>query len=298
MNKGYNECLRKVDKIIKHKPISSNDLLKVIGDYIELEKENLKCYSIKNFKYREQIIGLKILYKIIDEEAFKYSSKMKNNKSYGMFKAEVKTRLMMMFIKSINEITCMLENGFCSCALSKIRYMYEISVFMDIIENNDENLSKKFFYYSENSRLKLAKYIKDINIKEEIENRFNEKDIEIKGDYNWASDIFINKDNKKPIHFSNLVEITKLKQFYHIYKLSCLYTHADIFGSMTSIDRHNYEDTYTWITTPSEEGTRVVYEYIEVLTKSVIDNYFEKSKEGLFIFIVFSKIFDLKVLDK
>lgn len=47
MDKEYNECLSKVDNILKCKSISSEDLLKVIDDYINLKKENLYNYNIK-----------------------------------------------------------------------------------------------------------------------------------------------------------------------------------------------------------------------------------------------------------
>ena len=76
MDKEYYECLSKVDDILKRKSISSEDLLKVIDDYINLKKENLNNNNIKNLKYKEQIIELKILFKLMDEEAFKYSNKI------------------------------------------------------------------------------------------------------------------------------------------------------------------------------------------------------------------------------
>ncbi|HAT4283590.1 TPA: hypothetical protein I9088_001474 [Clostridium perfringens] len=299
MDKEYNECLSKVDNILKRKSISSEDLLKVIDDYINLKKENLYNYNIKNLKYKEQIIELKILFKVMDEEAFKYSNKIKYNGLYGIYKAEVKTRLIMMFIKTINEIICMIENGFCSCALSRIRYVYEISVFMNIMESNDEKLAKNFWDYSEKSRLKLARYIKDIDTIKDICTRFKQKNIIIHGDYNWAKDIFKNnKSVKKQIYFSDLAKMTKLKNLYGIYVQSCLYSHADIFGSITSIDKYEFEDRDIWITTPSEQGTEIIYKYLKILIPIISLDYFASSKKCVFIITMISRIFNLNLFDK
>ena len=292
MDKLYNKYL---NKILKSNLIEPKELLKLVDDYINSEKENFKCYNLKILKYKEETINLKIIYKVLDEEAFKYSSKMISNKLYGNYKAEVKTRLMMMFIKGINEVICMIENGFCSCALSRIRYMYEIAVFINIIENNDEKLAEKFFRYSEKSRLKIAKYLKRFDIEKEIYNRFDKNGINLSGDYNWARNIV--KKNKGKIFFRDLVKISRLEDHYIIYIQCCLYTHADIFGSMFSIDKYEFEKYNTWITTPSKQGTETIYTYLKVLIMSVIVDYFELSKENLFVIMLISRILKFDILN-
>lgn len=271
-----------IDKYIKKVDIyitndkgryDSNDLEKIVDELLEELKSILSAnYIIRNFKYKDQILDIKIMYTLLDELGIRNSEEMFKDDSVGKYKADMKTRLFMMFVKAIGEIVFLLEGGYSSCAMSRIRYIYEIGVILEFINKNNDEFAKRFFLISEKSRIDMAREFGDLELIESIKDR--RKGI-ISADkytknYSWARSI----TKKEQSTFKDLAYLSKYKKLYPIYIESCWYVHADIYGSLVSLDRYENEPINTWNTEPSQWGTEKVIKYISIMLYNITADYF------------------------
>jgi uncharacterized protein DUF5677 len=71
-------------------------------------------------------------------------------------KTEARNRLFMIFVKTLNETVYLLKGGFASAALSRVRMIYETSVYYEIVYNNNDLLAEKFLKHCNTFRLKVA----------------------------------------------------------------------------------------------------------------------------------------------
>ncbi|MDU5211424.1 MAG: DUF5677 domain-containing protein [Clostridium sp.] len=252
----------------------SNALENIVDKLIEELKSVLnENHVIRNFQYRDQIIELNVVYHLLDELGIRVSNEMFKDANIGKNKADVKTRLFMMFVKTIGEIVYLLEGGYASCAMSRIRYVYEIGVLLEFINKNNNEFAKRFFYISEKSRIDMAKELGDLELVKSIK---NEKKGVISADkyiknYSWAKSI----TKKEKSTFKELAYLSEYKDKYAIYIESCWYVHGDIYGSLVSLDRYKDEPINTWNTEPSKYGTEKVIKYTFSMLYNITKDYFE-----------------------
>ncbi|WP_346935326.1 DUF5677 domain-containing protein [Clostridium sp.] len=250
------------------------DLLdKLIDNLVsDLHSKIESTYFTKNYEYRDKLINYKTIWYVLDEYIFALSKELFENENIGKWKLDAKTRLLMMFIKTFGEIIYLLEGGYSFCALSRIRYIYEIAVYIDIINKGSEETARKFILFSQKSQLKLIKMLNKEAKFNEINNKLKSLGYgnDFNNDYGWAKEI----TNKTKISFKNLAEMTTLKDDYIIYVLSCSSAHADVYGSLIDMDmpkevKHNN----TWSTTPGKYGTNEIMGYLDKLIGPIVLNY-------------------------
>lgn len=247
-------------------------------------------YDPKNGKYKKELVNLKILWNLFDDFGFEYSRTLFNEISEENWRAHAKTRLFMMFVKSLGEIIYLLEGGYASCALGRIRYIYELGVYLEIINKNSQDISRKFLQFSNSNRIKLAKDLKDQGLKKKAVKDFKKFKIyvDIWNQYGWAKDIFPNEK----ITFRKLAETTTLREYYSIYTFASWSIHADIYGSANNIDLYPSENDRTWVTTPSIMGTDIVISHLLLFIGKIPIKYFTVENEciNIFVLLVNSKL--------
>ncbi|MDY4606388.1 DUF5677 domain-containing protein [Clostridium tertium] len=289
--------IKRVEKYIADNEGNYNtDILEqiVINLYKELKDVLSENYTIANYQYKELILEIKIMYNLLDELGIRNSKKMFNDNTIGENKADIKTRLFMMFVKTIGEIVFLLEGGYSPCAISRIRYIYEIGVILEFINKDNNEFSKRYFYISERSRINMAREFGDSDLIKRI------KDVK-KGiissnkyekNYSWAKNI----TNKEQSTFKEIAYLSRYKDIYPIYIESSWYVHADIYGSLVSIDRKTDEPISTWNTEPSKYGTEKVIKYLFLMFLDITNDYFDDVASALSIInIIFIKIISEKV---
>lgn len=289
--------IKKVDiYIVKNEEhYDCDDLEGIANKLLEELKEILsKNYIIRNFQYKDQIIDLKVMYNLLDELGFRNSKEMFKDDSIGSYKSEVKTRLFMMFVKTVGEIVFLLEGGYSPCAMSRIRYIYEIGVILEFINKNNNEFAKRFLFISEKSRIDMARELGDVELIKGIIDREKGKisSDKYKRNYSWAKSI----TKKEQSSFKELAHLSEYKDKYPIYIESCWYVHADIYGSLVSIDRYKDEPINTWNTEPSKYGTDKVIKYVFSMFINIISDYFGGVTSSLSIIsIICIKIISEKV---
>ncbi len=262
----------------------------ILEMYVRIEK----IYEPRNYEYKKQLLRYKILWYVLDEYGLNISDELFSNLSIGKWRNDAKTRLLMMFIKTFGEIIYLIEGGYSFCALSRIRYIYEVGVFLEIIDMGTEEVAKKFILFSQKGSYDIVKHI-DENAKRDINKRLDDLGYgdDPKSDYGWAKNII----NKKYIKFKNLADITTLKDLYFIYAIACDSVHADVYGSILAIDLTDEEKIKkTWVTTPSKNGTEEILIYLNQILLKVILAYF--SLEGNFVSIIVAVILKNLITNK
>lgn len=286
IEKIQEECFEKDGNIKEEYKKKIEDIFKDISvKYIEemrVEIENR--YNPKNKKYQKELVDLKVLWYLFDDLGHEYIPILFNEFGGENWKAHAKIRLFMMFVKSFGEIIYLLEGGYASCGLSRIRYIYEIGVYLEIMQNNSQSISKRFLQFSNSNRIKLAKELENKKLQRKVVKDFKKIDNrrDAKEPYGWAKDIIFNEK----ITFRKLAKTTTLYEHYSMYTFSSWSIHADIYGSVNSIDRSSRENDRTWITGPSSLGTYAVINHLLLLVGSIPMNYFSVENEGINIFVL------------
>jgi hypothetical protein len=176
--------------------------------------------------------------------------------------------------------------------LSRVRGIYEVGVYLEIIINNEESISEKFLRHCNTSRLKIAKSIHD----EELEDRIKESIKEFQyeddylRDYQWARPLI----DKKKITFKDLSDATNMSEFYYMYTYCCLSVHANILDSVNGIGLSELEKGKSvWVTTPSQEGIDLVIKVLFAFSNSIISSYFNNEDlVRIFIIMVFKNVIE------
>lgn len=257
-SKGFKESF--IDEGVQIANICLKNIKELIGN----------IYIINNIEYKNELLELKAFEILLDELGYRYSKEMYDDQTIGNYKADVKSRLFMMFVKTFNEIIYLLKGGYALGAMARIRYIYEVAVFMEIINNNSNEFAKQYFQASERTRYKMKKELSKYKNLDNDKEKFDYK--KFNNDYVWAKDL-VNKNGNNRINFHDLAEISSYKSYYFLYMRSCWYVHADIYGSLVSLDRLENESTRTWITTPSKYGTNEVMIYLLTFMR-VCTDYF------------------------
>lgn len=192
------------------------------GICVDTAKEELKRYYLA--------------YYILDERIFKQLN-LETATNPG-WKSEARIRLYMMYLKSFREVLFLLSNGFSDCALARTRTLYELGVYINIINKNTDIIAERFCRYCNVQSLKMANEMsledRKNKLNETIDN-FNYED-EYKKENGWARALFPNIKDKHNITFYNLIELTPYKNYYAMYKIACNFVHGSLFSSMESLD--------------------------------------------------------------
>lgn len=251
----------------------SNNCLKEITNYLQ------SSYNIRNLSFKDDLLNLTALKCIYDELGFRYSKVMFDEVESPSYKTDVKSRLFMMILKTLDEIIYLLEGGYAVAATARFRYIYESCVFLEIIQKNNESFAERYFIESSKSQYKLASELGLTNLQNSIKKYIKGK-VSLKKyfkKYNWAKN-YIGKDNPS---FYDLAQSTKYKKLYVLYVSSCHYVHSDLFGSICAIDKAKDEPSFTWYTEPSVYGTKKVLFEINKLLPLCIYDYFDKTSSPI-----------------
>ncbi len=283
------QCLEDDNKFKDEYKSTIYDIVDKITNNIisDLYKKINESYHPRNYEYKEKLLNYKVIWHVLDEYIYSLSTEFFDDKNIEKWKLDAKTRLLMMFIKTFGEIIYLLEGGYSFCALSRIRYIYEIAVYIEIINKGTEETAKRFILFSEKSQMKLASLLGEKEISRKIKRRLNKRGYNnvYKNDYEWAIDV----TQDPQITFKRMVDMTTLKEDYIIYVLSCKSAHADVSGSLLSIDKpKEISSKNIWNTTPSKYGTKEIMLYLDKLIPSIVLNYC--GSEGKLITLVISMV--------
>lgn len=239
----------------------------------------------------KSVFKINLLYHLLDEAGFKHSNKL-IKANINKWQTEAKVRLFMMYVKVLHEIVYLLQGGFASAALARVRTIYEIVVFYEIISKNDDLLAEKFLKHSNTNRLKIAKSLSDQELKQKVKDQINEFQYgdEFLADYQWANSLF----NKGRITFKDLADITELSDSYWLYVSCCSSVHANIYNSLCGLDiRKEERGKSIWITTPSDEGIDYVIRILLLCSTRIVMDFLEGEKlTTIFISCFYKNIVD------
>ena len=244
------------------KEISTDEL----GIIVEKQKETVKRYFIA--------------YYILDERIFKQLNE--NMKDAPSWKSEAKIRLYMMFLKTFREILSLLSNGFSNCALARTRTLYELGVYISLINKHSEELAERFCKYCNVQSLDIAKAMSFKDKKDKLIEVINTFDYEteFRTKNGWARILFDDIPKKKYIDFKDLAELTTFNEYYPMYKMSCNFVHGNLFSSLQSLDSAIEERGKNfWNTSPSDEGISEVVLFLKIYIPMFIMNYTECFEE-------------------
>lgn len=283
------QCLEDGNKFKEEYKSTIYDMVDKITDNIisDLYKKINESYHPRNYEHKEKLLNYKVIWHVLDEYIYSLSTEFFNDENIGKWKLDAKTRLLMMFIKTFGEIIYLLEGGYSFCALSRIRYIYEIAVYIEIINKGTEETAKRFILFSEKSQMRLASLVGENQTSIKIKKRLKKRGYidTYKNNYEWAMDV---TQNPK-ITFKGMAYMTELKEDYIIYVFSCSSAHADVSGSLLSIDEPKKTILQnTWNTMPSKYGTTEIMLYLDKLIPSIVLSYC--GSEGKLIKVVISMI--------
>lgn len=256
------------------------------------ELENISFKS-RVPKHENMLRKFELMYFLLDETGYDYAKQMSSNiTGENKWKSEAKIRLFMMFVKRYYEAIYLLKDGLASSALDRVRGMYEIGVYLDIINKNSEGLAEKFLKHCNTSRLDLARSISDQEMIQKITEEINDftDDYFYKKNNGWAKELF--PSTTRNITFKNLVDITQLKQFYYMYKTACISAHATILDSIQGIELdEKSRGKSVWVTGASENGIEYVLEILFSFSCIIImDGLDNRNLSGMFTLLCFSNI--------
>lgn len=249
------------------------------------ELENINYVSIWP-KYENVFRKLDLMYFLLDEKGFEYAKEMMENiTEKNKWETEAKIRLFMMFVKRFYEVVYLLKGGLASSAFDRARGIYEIGVYIEIINNN--LIAEKFLKHSNISRLDISRYLRDGEMEKRIIDEINEFDDDefYKKNNGWAKELF--QYYKKNITFKDLAFITKYKEYYYMYKIACLSTHATIIDSKQGIELEGYNrGENIWITGPSKNGIDIVLNMLLFCSTQILANILKAHKlSNMFILL-------------
>jgi hypothetical protein len=227
--------------------------------------------EIKENEFSNVLKKLYIYYYVLDERVFTILNNIMKDKPN--WKIEVQMRLYMMYFKTLREAIFLLCGGFSDGALSRVRRMYEMGVYIEIINKNNDKLAERFWRHCNVQRFDMSKKLNDrqktLKIRDKI-NRFHYENEFIK-ENGWANILFRNKEK---IYFSDLLGLTDYKEHEGTYKYACNFVHFNMLSSLQSLDLGtNNRGKSIWNTSPSIEGIATVIDIIKLYIGLVTINY-------------------------
>ncbi len=288
---------RKVNQLIEKCNQIEKDCLCENGDIKAEYQETIIDKYLENFSYFENQISndefgicvddakdiLKryfIVYYILDTKMFDQL-----NKEIGLnlnWKSEARIRLYMMYLKTLREVLFLLANGYSDCALARTRTLYEVGVYINLINKNSDDLAERFCKYCNVQSMKMAEAISSNEKKNRIENFINQFNYEdgYKKDNGWARVLFPNISEKGNVQFRNLSEMTVYKDYLNMYKVACNFVHGSLFSCLESLDSAKEQRGKNfWNTSPSNEGIQEVIQFLKIYTVTFISDYTNSLKE-------------------
>lgn len=251
----------------------------ILDDYFSLLSEIENGYSAKDFgicveQNVEEIKRYYMIYFMLDERIYKQLNE--EIESTQGWRAEARIRLYMMYLKDFREVLFLLSNGFLDCAVARLRTLYELGVYISIINDNTDELSERFCKYCNVQSLKMAEtFATEDRIKamsENVQSFGYEKGYSKEN--GWARILFPNIKDKGKVSFFNLAELTEYKQYYQMYKVSCNFVHGSLFSSLESLDSAKEQRHMNfWNTSPSNEGVNEVIHFIKLYLILFITEY-------------------------
>lgn len=265
----YQETI--IDKYLEVLTTFDNEIsIDEFGICVDAEKEFIKrCY---------------IVYYVLDERIFKQlNEEMGTNSGW---KSEAKIRLYMMYLKTFREVLFLLSNGYSDCALARTRTLYELGVYISIIDKNADNVAERFCKYCNVQSMKMAEVISAEERAERIKNvinQFNYEEEYIK-DNGWARVLFPNIKKKSNIQFRNLADLTAYKDYLNMYKIACNFVHGSLFSCLESLDSAKEQRGKNfWNTSPSNEGIYEIIQFLKIYIITFISEYASSLQEKTFL---------------
>lgn len=221
-----------------------------------------------------------IAYYLLDERMFRQLNK--ELETVPGWKAEARIRLYMMYLKVFREVLFLLANGYSDCALARTRTLYELGVYISIINKNTDVLAERFCRHCNVQSLKMARAIsieEKINKIEQFIDQFNyEKGY--KKDNGWARILFPQINDKSNVQFRDLISLTDYIQYENMYKITCNFVHGSLFSSLESLDSAKEHRGKTfWNTSPSDEGIEEVIQFLKIYIVMFVTEYAQELKD-------------------
>lgn len=244
--------------------ISISDL----GICVEGEKDYIKRYYI--------------VYYILDERIFRQL-----NKEIGIntgWKAEARIRLYMMYLKAFREVLFLLSNGYSDCALARTRTLYELGVYISIVNNNSDDLAERFCKYCNVQSMKMAEVLSSEEKADRIERFIDQFNYEegYKKENGWARILFPNIKEKSNVQFRSLVDLTLYKDYLNMYKMACNFVHGSLFSCFESLDSaEEQRGKNFWNTSPNGEGINEVIQFLKIYSIVFISDYINSSQDNM-----------------
>lgn len=216
-----------------------------------------------------------IIYYVLDARMFeKLSEDIVNNPGW---KSEARIRLYMMYLKSFREILFLLAGGFSDCALARTRTLYELGVYINIINKSTDTLAERFCRYCNVQSLKISEtMLSEENRSNEIDKfikQFNYED-GYKKENGWARILFPNIKDKSGVQFYDLVQLTEYNEHRNMYKMACNFVHGSLFSSLQSLDSAKEKrGKGFWNTSPSNEGIVEIIKFLQLYVVMFISEY-------------------------
>lgn len=221
-----------------------------------------------------------IVYYLLDERMFRQL-----NRELGIesgWKAEARIRLYMMYLKVFREVLFLLANGYSDCALARTRTLYELGVYISIINKNTDILAERFCRHCNVQSLKAAKAILAEERASHIETFIDQFNYEkgYKKDNGWARILFPQANDKSNIQFHDLVSLTNYKQYENMYKIACNFVHGSLFSSLESLDSaQEQRGKAFWNTSPNDEGIEEVIQILKIYIVMFVSEYAREIKD-------------------
>lgn len=261
----------------------------IIDKYLEVLKAFDNEISIDDFGIcvedeKEFIKRCYIVYYVLDERIFKQlNEEMGTNPGW---KSEAKIRLYMMYLKTFREVLFLLSNGYSDCALARTRTLYELGVYISIINKNADDVAERFCKYCNVQSMKMAEVISAEERAERIKNvinQFNYEEEYIK-DNGWARVLFPNIKKKSNVQFRSLADLTAYKDYLNMYKIACNFVHGSLFSCLESLDSAKEQRGKNfWNTSPSNEGIYEIIQFLKIYIITFISEYASGLQEKTFL---------------
>ncbi|QUH21241.1 DUF5677 domain-containing protein [Alkaliphilus sp. B6464] len=268
-------------------------VFKQIKDLLDsMYKEIKESRIVKDGKNSVYIYNLMCLADLLDEICFTKTKKRPKSKN-NEWKNAALDRLNIMFIKTLQEITYLLEGGFSNAALSRVRSIYEISVYYKIIQSNNNDIAERFLKHSNFQRIKLAKALGDKELVNKVKNDikcFNYEKNFIK-DNQWANPLL----NNERITFKDLAKLTDLYEHYDLYVFASSSVHASVYNSANGFDiPKNIRGQKYWNTGSLKFGINIVYScFVTIVGEFITELCDENYLQSIFVKMFISKMADV-----
>lgn len=251
----------------------------IIDKYIEILTTFENKFTMRDFEIcvedeKERIKKFYIVYYVLDEIIFRRLNK--EISANPGWKSEARIRLYMMYLKSFREVLFLLSNGYSDCALARTRTLYELGVYINIINKNSDDLAERFCKYCNVQSLKMAEVQSSKEKVNKIEKYIDQFNFEegYKKENGWARTLFSNIKDKSSVQFRSLVNLTAYKDYLNMYKIACNFVHGSLFSCLESLDSAKEQRGKNfWNTSPSNEGVSEVIEFLKIYIITFISDY-------------------------